>query len=372
MRDVRKHGEVENWLSTEERRSRCEFSLHIACPCGSSIGLSRKGQLHEYNKGVDAPLASRVTKQASDARAHSGRCSVPMAQLGLDGDHEPRFGVRGNELGMRSRRVTFILVFNLESRPNAGCRYRQLVAGASEVVISPKPADQVLLELAMVTKDVEVIGKQEIGRHHAAGDDRIEPLGIRRFRLLDLTEVVVPLDDCVPDGRGPREFLLPPPAAEHVTAVAEKEVRKGMPSFVEEDSVSDRDDFVALVSCADDRADLAIVPKVLSFVGGMCSKLPRDLRGNALECHRASIIPGTPSNRNPLDFVKRDLVGRAVVQFRRSGRLVRRDLLGVLEGASILEVGGDAGCAERMAADRRQNSGGASSPANHLPRLGLR
>jgi hypothetical protein len=55
-------------------------------------------------------------------------------------------------------------------------------------------------------------------------------------------------------------------------------------------------------------------------------------------------------NRDPLDFVKRDLIRGPVVEFGGAGRLVRRDLLGVLQRA-VLQAGGDAGGAEGVAAD---------------------
>ena len=51
---------------------------------------------------------------------------------------------------------------------------------------------------------------------------------------------------------------------------------------------------------------------------------------------------GARSYRNPLDLVEADLVGGAIVEFGRPRRLVGRDLLGVLQRAAVLEVGGDA------------------------------
>src|SRR5713101_4514169 len=46
------------------------------------------------------------------------------------------------------------------------------------------------------------------------------------------------------------------------------------------------------------------------------------------------------SNGDPLDFVERDLVRGAVVELAGPRRLVRRDVLGVLQGAAVLEVRG--------------------------------
>ena len=77
------------------------------------------------------------------------------------------------------------------------------------------------------------------------------------------------------------------------------------------------------------------------------------------------------SNCNPLDLVERDLVAGAVVELGRARRLVRRDLLRVLQRAAVLEVGGDAGGAEGVAADRGLDAGGLCPPADHSPRVRL-
>ena len=55
-------------------------------------------------------------------------------------------------------------------------------------------------------------------------------------------------------------------------------------------------------------------------------------------------------NQNPLHFIERDLVAGAVVQLRRSWRFVGRDGLGILDGAAVLEVSGDARGPECVAA----------------------
>jgi len=50
---------------------------------------------------------------------------------------------------------------------------------------------------------------------------------------------------------------------------------------------------------------------------------------------------------------------------------MRGDLLRVLQLAPVLEVGGDASRAERVAPDLRRDARGASPPANHPPRVRL-
>lgn len=76
-------------------------------------------------------------------------------------------------------------------------------------------------------------------------------------------------------------------------------------------------------------------------------------------------------NRDPLDLVWRDLVVGSIVEIGRSQRLVRRDLLRVFERSAILEVGGDAGGAERVATDFGFDPGGSSSSADHSPGIRL-
>ncbi len=49
------------------------------------------------------------------------------------------------------------------------------------------------------------------------------------------------------------------------------------------------------------------------------------------------------SNHNPLDFIERDLIAGAVIELGCSGALVVGNLMGVLDGAAVLEVSGDAG-----------------------------
>ena len=43
-------------------------------------------------------------------------------------------------------------------------------------------------------------------------------------------------------------------------------------------------------------------------------------------------------DRDSLDLIESDFIARAIVELRRSGRLVSSDLLGVLQGTAILQV----------------------------------
>ena len=60
-----------------------------------------------------------------------------------------------------------------------------------------------------------------------------------------------------------------------------------------------------------------------------------------------------------------------VIEPRGSGRGVVRHCGGVLEGAAVLQVGGDAGRTERVVADLRADAGGDRAPANHRIGVGL-
>src|SRR5919109_1598664 len=71
------------------------------------------------------------------------------------------------------------------------------------------------------------------------------------------------------------------------------------------------------------------------------------------------------SNQNPLDLVEGDGIAGAVVELGGARRLVRGDRLGVLNGAPVLEVGGDAGRPEPMAADARRQVRPPPPPLDH-------
>src|SRR5262245_44598823 len=69
---------------------------------------------------------------------------------------------------------------------------------------------------------------------------------------------------------------------------------------------------------------------------------------------------------NPLDLLQGNLIDRAVVEFRGAGRLVRGNRLSFLEGAPVLQVGGDSCRPEGMTADVRRQSGIPGTPLDHL------
>jgi len=52
-----------------------------------------------------------------------------------------------------------------------------------------------------------------------------------------------------------------------------------------------------------------------------------------------------------LNLIQADLIAGVVVEFGRLGRLMGRDLLGVLQGAPVEQVGSDAGGPEGVATD---------------------
>jgi hypothetical protein len=56
-------------------------------------------------------------------------------------------------------------------------------------------------------------------------------------------------------------------------------------------------------------------------------------------------------NRNALDLIERDLIAGAVVELGGARAFMRGHSLGVFERAAGLEIGGDAGRAEHMAAE---------------------
>jgi len=57
------------------------------------------------------------------------------------------------------------------------------------------------------------------------------------------------------------------------------------------------------------------------------------------------------SDRDPLNLIEGERIAGAVVQLGGAGRFVRGNGLGVLDGAAVFQVGGDAGGAEGVAAD---------------------
>jgi hypothetical protein len=71
----------------------------------------------------------------------------------------------------------------------------------------------------------------------------------------------------------------------------------------------------------------------------------------------------TALNPDPFDLVKRDFVAGAVVELGRARGLVRGHGLGIL-GAAGLEIGGDAGRPEHMAAELDLKAGKGTSSAS--------
>jgi len=66
------------------------------------------------------------------------------------------------------------------------------------------------------------------------------------------------------------------------------------------------------------------------------------------------------------DLVEADLVGRSVVELGCAWGLVGGDLLRVLQRTAVLEVGGDAGGAEGVAAEERGlDAGNTAADAKH-------
>src|ERR1017187_7039333 len=61
-------------------------------------------------------------------------------------------------------------------------------------------------------------------------------------------------------------------------------------------------------------------------------------------------VPRATSNRAPLHLVERELVASPGVQFCGPRRFVRRDRLGVLDGAAVHQIRSDAGGPECVAA----------------------
>lgn len=59
----------------------------------------------------------------------------------------------------------------------------------------------------------------------------------------------------------------------------------------------------------------------------------------AWRLYRAEVPIAGTSNRNPLDFIKRNLIAAAVIQLRRVRRFVIGDLLRDFEATAVLHVG---------------------------------
>src|ERR1700730_6442736 len=70
-------------------------------------------------------------------------------------------------------------------------------------------------------------------------------------------------------------------------------------------------------------------------------------------------------NRNALDLIQRDRIVGAVIELGGARALMCGHRLRVLESAAGLEVGGDAGRAENVAAELALEAGLSGAPADH-------
>jgi hypothetical protein len=73
------------------------------------------------------------------------------------------------------------------------------------------------------------------------------------------------------------------------------------------------------------------------------------------------------SNHNLLHLIQRNLVAGAIIKLSRFWRFVVGDLLGVLDGAAVLEVGGNAGGPEGMIANVSGQADCLGTPFDHPP-----
>jgi hypothetical protein len=73
----------------------------------------------------------------------------------------------------------------------------------------------------------------------------------------------------------------------------------------------------------------------------------------------------TRLDRDPLDFIERYGIRRAVVELRRARALMRRHGLGVLERPAGLEIGRDARRPEHMAPELDAEAALGGAPADH-------
>ena len=96
-------------------------------------------------------------------------------------------------------------------------------------------------------------------------------------------------------------------------------------------------------------------------------RLPLPCAWGDLGCraHRPAATAGRLSNHNPLDLIKGNLIGPAVVKPRRSRAFMVGHLLRDLELAAVAQVFGDAGGSEGMAPDLRAHLRGERPPRDH-------
>src|SRR5580704_3937494 len=76
------------------------------------------------------------------------------------------------------------------------------------------------------------------------------------------------------------------------------------------------------------------------------------------------VLNNSPSDRNPLDLVERNLVLSAVIKLGCPRRFVVSNLLRDFQLAAVLQIGRDAGRAEGVIADPRFDAGRFRAPAD--------
>ena len=76
------------------------------------------------------------------------------------------------------------------------------------------------------------------------------------------------------------------------------------------------------------------------------------------------VLNNSPSDRNPLDLVERNLILSAVIKFRCPRRFMVGDLLRDFEFAAVLQIRRNAGRAESMIANPRFDAGRFRAPAD--------
>jgi len=69
---------------------------------------------------------------------------------------------------------------------------------------------------------------------------------------------------------------------------------------------------------------------------------------------------------NSFDFIERNLILGPIIEFRGAGRLVRGDLLSMFEGATVLQISGNPGRSECMAAGGIGKGGCFGPPLYHV------
>src|SRR5215472_4556445 len=72
------------------------------------------------------------------------------------------------------------------------------------------------------------------------------------------------------------------------------------------------------------------------------------------------------------DFIQRDLILGAIVLLGGTGRLMRGDLLGVLQGATILQIRGNSGRAKSMTAGGVGQCSSLGPPLDHVEHVAAR